>query len=228
MQMTGVFEQQPFDPGPFPDNPSQRCPCLLLLDVSVSMAGRPIAELNAGLVLLKDELSADPLASKRVQIAVVTFGPVETVTDFVDAKQWDAPVLKAKGNTPMGAAIEHGLQMLESQKAIYKNNGIPLYRPWVFLITDGGPTDSWENAARLVHEGEAKKKFKFFAVGVDQANFDILKQISVGDPIALKETRFRDLFAWLSSSLSAVSQSTPGDEVPLEDPTGPKGWGSVV
>lgn len=226
--MTDTYEQQPFDPGPFADNPSQRCPCLLLLDVSGSMAGRPIAELNAGLVLLKDELSADPLASKRVQIAVVTFGPVETVTDFVDARQWDAPVLVPKGNTPMGAAIEQGLQMLESQKAIYRNNGIPLYRPWVFLITDGGPTDSWENAARLVHEGEAKKKFKFFAVGVEQANFDILKQISVSEPIALKETRFRDLFAWLSSSLAAVSHSTPGDEVPLENPTGPKGWGSIV
>jgi uncharacterized protein YegL len=226
--MTEVFEQQPFDPGPFPDNPSQRCPCLLLLDVSGSMAGKPIAELNAGLVLLKDELSADPLASKRVQIAVVTFGPVETVTDFVDARQWDAPVLTPKGNTPMGAAIEQGLQMLEAQKAIYKNNGIPLYRPWVFLITDGGPTDSWENAARLVHEGEAKKKFKFFAVGVEQADFEILKQISVSEPIALKETRFRDLFAWLSSSLAAVSHSTPGDEVPLENPTGPKGWGSIV
>jgi uncharacterized protein YegL len=226
--VTDTYEQQPFDPGPFADNPSQRCPCLLLLDVSGSMAGRPIAELNAGLVLLKDELSADPLASKRVQIAVVTFGPVETVTDFVDARQWDAPVLVPKGNTPMGAAIEQGLQMLESQKAIYRNNGIPLYRPWVFLITDGGPTDSWENAARLVHEGEAKKKFKFFAVGVEQANFDILKQISVSEPIALKETRFRDLFAWLSSSLAAVSHSTPGDEVPLENPTGPKGWGSIV
>ena len=80
----------------------------------------------------------------------------------------------------------------------------------------------------LFHEGEAKKKFKFFAVGVEQANFDILKQISVSEPIALKETRFRDLFAWLSSSLAAVSQSTPGDEVPLENPTGPKGWGSIV
>ncbi len=226
--MTETFEQQPFDPGPFADNPSQRCPCLLLLDVSASMTGRPIAELNAGLVLLKDELSADPLASKRVQVGVVTFGPVQTVTDFVDAKQWDAPVLTPQGNTPMGAAIEQGLQMLETQKAIYKSNGIPHYRPWVFLITDGGPTDSWENAARLVHEGEAKKKFKFFAVGVEQANFDILKQISVGEPIALKETRFRDLFAWLSSSLAAVSQSNPGDEVPLENPTGPKGWGSIV
>jgi uncharacterized protein YegL len=111
---------------------------------------------------------------------------------------------------------------------VYKSNGIPHYRPWVFLITDGGPTDAWENAARLVHEGEAKKKFKFFAVGVEQANFNILKQISVSEPIALKGVLFRPLFAWLSSSLGAVSQSNPGDEVKLENPTGPNGWGSVV
>src|SRR5262249_39975120 len=101
-------------------------------------------------------------------------------------------------------------------------------RPWVFLITDGGPTDSWKNAARLVHEGEANKKFKFFAVGVEQANFDILKQISVGEPIALKGVRFRDLFALLSSSLASVSRPNPDDEVKLENPTGPKGWGSIV
>lgn len=226
--MTELYEQQPFDPGPFVDNPSQRCPCLLLLDVSASMTGGPIEELNAGLVLFRDELSADPLASKRVQVGVVTFGPVETVTDFVDARHWDAPVLTPKGNTPMGAAIEHGLQMLESQKAVYKSNGIPHYRPWVFLITDGGPTDAWENAAQLVHEGEAKNKFKFFAVGVGQANLDVLKQISVSDPIALKGLQFRDLFAWLSSSLGAVSASNPGDEVKLENPAGPKGWGSIA
>jgi uncharacterized protein YegL len=226
--MTNTYEQQPFDPGPFINNPGQRCPCLLLLDVSASMTGSPIDELNAGLVLLKDELSADSLASKRVQIAVVTFGPVETATDFVDAGQWNAPVLTPKGNTPMGAAIEHGLQMIESQKSIYKSNGIPHYRPWVFLITDGGPTDPWQHAAHLVHEGEANKKFKFFAVGVEGANFEILKRISVGEPIALKGLRFRDLFAWLSSSLSAVSQSNPGDEVRLENPVAPSGWGSVA
>jgi uncharacterized protein YegL len=225
--MSETYTQQPFDPGPFVDNPGQRCPCLLLLDVSGSMNGRPIDELNAGLIVLKDELSADPLASKRVQIGVVTFGPVETATDFVDAAQWDAPTLTPKGNTPMGAAIEQGLQMLEGQKAIYRSNGIPHYRPWVFLITDGGPTDSWQNAARLVHEGEEKKKFKFFAVGVEGANFDILRQISVGEPIALKGLRFRDLFAWLSSSLSAVSRSNPGDDVKLDNPVAPNGWGSI-
>ena len=96
------------------------------------------------------------------------------------------------------------------------------------LITDGGPTDSWQNAARLVHEGEAAKKFKFFAVGVEGANFDILKQISVSDPIKLKGMRFRDLFAWLSSSLSSVSQSQPGDDVALVNPVTPNGWGSIA
>ena len=78
--MTDTYEQKPFDPGPFPGNPSQRCPCLLLLDVSASMAGQPIQELNSGLILLKDELSADPLASRRVQIGLVTFGPVRCRT----------------------------------------------------------------------------------------------------------------------------------------------------
>jgi uncharacterized protein YegL len=226
--MTETYEQQPFDPGPFIDNPGQRCPCLLLLDVSGSMNGKPIEELNAGLVTFKDELSADPLASKRVQIGVVTFGPVETVTDFVDAGHWAAPTLTPKGNTPMGAAIEHGLQMVESQKSIYRSNGIPHYRPWVFLITDGGPTDAWQNAAQLVHRGEAHKKFKFFAVGVEGANFEVLKKISVAEPIALRGLRFRDLFAWLSSSLSAVSQSNPGDEVKLANPVAPNGWGSIA
>lgn len=226
--MSDTYEQQPFDPGPFIGNPSQRCPCVLLLDVSGSMRGKPIEELNAGLVVLKDELSADPLASRRVQIGVITFGPVEAITEFVDAGAWSPPQLVSKGDTPMGAAIERGLQMLEAQKAIYRNSGIPHYRPWVFLITDGGPTDSWQTAAQLVREGEAGNKFKFFAVGVEGANFDILKQISVGDPIKLEGLRFRDLFAWLSNSLGAVAQSQPGDDVKLESPIGPKGWGSIA
>lgn len=226
--MSETFEQQPFDPGPFLENPSQRCPCLLLLDVSGSMSGAPIAELNAGVNVLKEELTADALAAKRVQVAVVSFGPVETVTDFVDASMWCAPVLQAKGGTPMGGAIEYGLAMLERQKSHYRTNGIPYYRPWVFLITDGEPTDDWRNAARMVREGESMKKFKFFAVGVRGANFDILKEISPSDPLKLDGLRYRELFRWLSTSLRAVSMSQPGEEVKLENPTGPKGWGSIA
>ena len=221
-------DQIPFDHPELVANPEPRCACLLLLDTSGSMHGQPINELNAGLVTLKDELMADTMAVQRVEIGVVSFGPVRVHSHFQSPDTWTPPHLEASGDTPMGAA-EQGLQMLEARKQVYKQSGITYYRPWVFLITDGGPTDGWRNAASLVHAGDndQAKTFSFFAVGVKGANMEILSQISRREPLRLQGLRFRDLFAWLSSSLGGVSRSTPGTQVPLENPTGPLGWASV-
>jgi uncharacterized protein YegL len=225
--MAETFEQVPFSDTEFVENPEPRCACLLLLDNSMSMRGAPMDQLNEGLKIFRDELAADSLASKRVEIAIVTFGPVHIETDFTSAQNFNAPMLSVAGDTPMGQAIETGLSMLRVRKDSYKHNGISYYRPWVFLITDGGPTDSWLHAAEMVREGEKSGAFSFYAVGVDGANFDTLRQISVKQPLKLKGLQFRELFAWLSSSLGSVSKSTVGDKVLLQNPATPDGWATA-
>ena len=219
-----MTDQIPFGTTEFADNPEPRCPCLLLLDVSGSMRGQPIDELNAGLGTFKDELAADALAMKRVEVGIITFGPVRTELPFQSASTFYAPTLTSQGDTPMGEAIRQGLEMVRQRKDEYRTNGIAYYRPWVFLITDGGPTDEWQSAAAAVREGETSKAFAFFAIGVKGANMETLRKISSREPLMLDGLRFRELFSWLSSSLRSVSRSTPGTEVPLQPPSG---WASV-
>ena len=76
------------------------------------MQGSPIAELNRGMTTFKEELAKDSLAMKRVEIAVIAFGPVATLSDFQTPDYFQPTDLSITGDTPMGAAIIEGLEIL--------------------------------------------------------------------------------------------------------------------
>lgn len=212
----------------FAENPEPRCPCVLLLDTSGSMNGAPLQALNEGLQSFKTEIVKDNLASRRVEIAVVTFNnEIAVEQDFVTADQFAPPTLTARGMTHMGAAINKALDMVQARKTQYRANGVAYYRPWVFLITDGAPQGEPEHlvtqAAQRIKADEAAKRVAFFAVGVENADMDRLAQLAVRAPVKLKGLNFVEMFVWLSASMQKISQSQVDEQVALPPP----GWGTV-
>lgn len=196
----------------FADNPEPRCPCVLILDTSQSMAGEPIDALNRGLHIFCAELLAAPLARKRVEAAVISFGSeVRVVQDFITVDRFQPPVLQAEGETPLCTAIVRALDLVERRKERYRANGVPYSRPWLFLITDGMPQgDTLEmtrEAVQRLRAAEAAGKVTFYAVGVEGANMKLLERITVRPPMKLQGLRFSDLFAWLSASTARAATS---------------------
>jgi uncharacterized protein YegL len=213
----------------FVENPENRCPVILLVDTSGSMAGGPIEALNEGLRTFRETVLQDEQASLRVDVAIVGFGPVELVQDFVTIDQLNPPQLVAKGLTPMGEAISFALDLLESRKVTYRTNGIQYYRPWVFLITDGAPNpDSpWQQAAQRVKLAEQQRKLSFFAVGVQGADMNTLSEVAppMRPPLMLNGLDFKSMFLWLSDSMVRVSSSTVGGDMVALPPVG---WGQIT
>lgn len=203
----------------------QHCITVLLLDTSGSMEGIKIDMLNKALDRFKHDLENNEETRKYVDLAVITFDNyVNVIHNFSPINEFRVEKLKASGTTKMGEAFDKAIDLVEQRNKLYKDKGISRFRPWIFIITDGEPTDmepgntAWNNVIQRLRDGELNKHFSLYVVAVDPANLDILKQIAhpLRPPLSLEGAKFAELFVWLSSSM--------GDMLGGQEFLPPIGW----
>ncbi|WP_103063037.1 vWA domain-containing protein [Actinomyces qiguomingii] len=219
-------------------NHDPRVACVLVMDVSYSMSGAPITALSDGYKVFIDEIQNDPLARKRAEVSVVTFGTsAHVVIPFQEAQRLQPTEFETDGSTDMAGGINLALDQLEERKSQYRAQHLEYFRPWLFLMTDGAPNhEGFEEALRRLNQAEAEKRVEVFAVGVgENVNWDVLKRVSKErGPLKLNGLAFAEMFQWLSASLSSVSESVnfgyddsshrePGEQIALP----PVGWGTL-
>lgn len=201
------------------DNPNPRIPVLLCLDVSGSMSGAPISELNRGVQQFIQEMKDDELTRNSTEIAVVTFNDQATcVADFSSVDDLQVPSLQASGRTATGEGVTMALDMLDARKQCYRSTGVEYYQPILVVMSDGEPngdprikTAAISRIQKLV--GERRLSVVSVGIGEGANQMEMDKLSPARSAVHLSGIQFREFFAWLSASVSAVAVSVPEENV---------------
>lgn len=204
------------------DNPTPRVPVALCLDVSSSMSGKPIEELNTGVQQYIQEILKDSLTRYSAETAVVSFASEAVCeADFDTAEHMQIDKLEADGYTYMGEGLTLALDLLDKRKKQYHTTGVDYYQPILVVMSDGAPNGDpsiLQEAIQRIYAQVQAKRLTVIAVGVGHnVDMDMLAKISPKQaPFQIHGLQFREFFAWLSQSVSSVSASIPDDETALD------------
>ena len=206
-----VFEKNTGEMYSMPDPHEPRLLCILLLDTSDSMNnGGAIADLNEGVNRFKVQVCKDETSKRRVDVAIIQFNStVEIVQDFSPVSQMQNVNLSAHGMTAMGKAINTAIDKIKERVNMYALMGTPSFKPWIFMVTDGLPTDSIDRAIERIKEEEAKGthgKLKFIALGINNYDKDTLFRLT-HRVMEMRDTNFTKIFDWVAESMVIISNS---------------------
>jgi uncharacterized protein YegL len=217
------------------ENFEEKTLCVIVLDDSYSMSGKPVEQLNKALAEFKDDIENDMKLSMGLEIAIVKFGSdAETIQQptLVNGIK-NMPILSGdSGLTSLKAGVRKAISIVEDRKSHYKQTKQPYKRPWIVLLTDGAPTDG--NIDELADEIEQLTKngsFMFLPIGVDGADMQVLNQIAgyvkkgngkwdKTSALSMESAKFSEFFEWLSASMSIYHNSKDGEAISMPDPSG--------
>jgi uncharacterized protein YegL len=203
-----------------PDPATRRLPVYLLLDCSGSMSGEPVAAMEMGLRALLGDLRNDPQALDTVCLSVITFSSTaEQIIPLTEVHHFQPPDLHASGTTALGEALDLLAERIRAEVRTTRPDQKGDWKPLVFVLTDGEPTDDWRQSAENFR---LRGLATVVACGAGpEVNDETLRWL--GDKVVrLKDTQPGTLGAfmkWVSASVTTSSQvlgttAAPGGVAP--------------
>ncbi|MFZ1025210.1 MAG: VWA domain-containing protein [Limnoraphis robusta] len=206
---------------------TRRLPIYLVLDCSGSMSGDPIEAVNQGVKALVAELKTEPYAIETAYLSVITFeSTAQQVCPLTELLSFNPPHLSVGGTTSLGAALKLLTKSFDQEVRKTSETQKGDWKPLVFLMTDGMPTDSWEKDA---DELKKKKPANIIACAAGSgADEQLLKRITeiVLKLDNLQPDTLKQFFKWVSQSIKQTSQSVAqvmADDQPINLPPPPQG-----
>jgi len=206
-----------FDPKKFTTPTAKPLPVVLLLDVSGSMSEKgKIENLNKAVEDMLDSFAKEEKMETEILVSVITFGnQVELYIPYTKASQVEWQILHTGGLTPMGTALKMAKAMIEDKDTTPSR----AYRPTIILVSDGQPTDSWEEPLKdFISEGRSSKCDRMaMAIGHD-ADETVLKRFIEGTPhdlfYAENAGQMHEFFQRVTMSVTMRTNSKNPNEVP--------------
>lgn len=193
----------------------RRLPIFFVVDVSESMVGDSLYQMENGIATIVKTLRADPYALETAWLSVIAFaGKPRTVTQLTELFAFHPPELPVGGGTGLGAALNHLMDEIDRtvRKTTHESKGD--WKPIIFLLTDGRPTDDVSRALKRWNESyRARTSLIAISIG-GGADKAILPQLT--DDVLVFNDTAPDAYArfinWMSLSIQAQSRSVSAGE----------------
>lgn len=184
----------------------RRLPVYLLLDTSGSMSGEPIEAVKNGVQIMISSLRQNPQAIETAFLSVITFdSSAQQIIPLTDLASFQMVDIKATGVTALGDALKLVSSKIDSEVAKTTTEQKGDWKPLVFIMTDGIPTDDWQSGLN-----EFKKRKVAFTVACaagSGADTNILKQITenVVSLDTADSASIGKFFQWVTASIGVTS-----------------------